>query len=119
VRRLPLALYGVLAGLILWRLWPAVPAALRLPLLAYVFYLASMAAQAAVVGLLARGTPGQRRAELLTLGGALFLVSDALLAIHRFAAPLPLSGLWILVHLLAGAVVHRVVARAWGGVACA
>jgi uncharacterized membrane protein YhhN len=32
----------------------------------------------------------------LALGGALFVLSDALLAINRFAAPLPLSGLWIL-----------------------
>jgi hypothetical protein len=32
----------------------------------------------------------------LALGGALFLCSDALLATNRFATPLPLSGLWIL-----------------------
>ena len=35
-------------------------------------------------------------AAVLALGGALFVCSDALLATNRFAAPLPLSGLWIL-----------------------
>jgi uncharacterized membrane protein YhhN len=95
-RPLPFVFYGALAALILWQLWPGVPAGLRLPVLAYVACLASMAAQAAVVGLQQRGTPRQRGGAVLALGGALFLCSDALLAANRFAAPLPLSGLWIL-----------------------
>jgi uncharacterized membrane protein YhhN len=73
-----------------------VPPPLRLPVLAYVLCLASMAAQSAVVALVSRGTAEQRRGAVLALGGALFLASDALLATNRFAAPLPLSGLWIL-----------------------
>ncbi len=95
-RRLPFVFYGVLAALVLWGLWPGVPGALRLPVLAYVVCLASMAAQAAVVARCARGTPRQAAGRWLALGGALFLCSDALLAANRFAAPLPLSGLWIL-----------------------
>jgi uncharacterized membrane protein YhhN len=95
-RPLPFVLYGLLAALILWQLWPGVPPGLRLPVLAYVACLASMAAQAAVVGLQSRGTPRQRGGLLLAIGGALFLCSDALLATNRFAAPLPLAGLWIL-----------------------
>jgi uncharacterized membrane protein YhhN len=95
-RPLPFVLYAVLAALILWQLWPGVPAGLRLPVLAYVLCLASMAAQAAVQGLLARRTPWQRGGAVLALGGALFLASDALLATHKFAGPLPWSGLWIL-----------------------
>jgi uncharacterized membrane protein YhhN len=95
-RPLPFVFYGVLAALILWHLWPGVPAGLRLPVLAYVVCLASMAAQAAVVGLQSSGPPRQRGGAVLALGGALFLCSDALLAANRFAAPLPLSGLWIL-----------------------
>jgi uncharacterized membrane protein YhhN len=95
-RPLPFVFYGALAALILWQLWPGVPAGLRLPVLAYVACLASMAAQAAVVGLQSRGTPRQRSGLWLAIGGALFLCSDALLATNRFAAPLPLSGLWIL-----------------------
>ena len=37
-----------------------------------------------------------RLAARAALGGALFVLSDALLAINRFREPLPLSGLWIL-----------------------
>jgi uncharacterized membrane protein YhhN len=92
----PFVAYGLLAGFILWQLWPGVPPALRLPVLAYVVCLASMAAQAAAWGWQARGTPRQRSGIVLTLGGALFLCSDALLAANRFAAPLPWSSLWIL-----------------------
>lgn len=99
-RPLPFVFYGVLAALILWRLWPGVPAGLRLPVLAYVLCLASMAAQAAVLGLQTRAdSPDdsrRRRGVVLALGGALFLASDALLATNKFALPLPLSGLWIL-----------------------
>ena len=95
-RPLPFVLYGVLAALILWQLWPGVLPGLRLPVLAYVACLASMAAQAAVVGLRSRRTPRQRGGLWLAVGGALFLCSDALLATNRFAAPLPLSSLWIL-----------------------
>ncbi len=95
-RPLPFVLYGALAAIILWLLWPGVPAALRIPVLAYVLCLASMAAQAAGLALQSRGTPGQRRGAVLALGGALFMASDALLATNRFAGPLPLSGLWIL-----------------------
>lgn len=85
------AAYALAAGLILWRLWPGVPAALQAPVIAYVLCLASMAAQAAV--LWRRGVP---RGGVLALGGALFVVSDALLATNKFAGPLPLASLWIL-----------------------
>jgi uncharacterized membrane protein YhhN len=85
------ALYALVAGLILWHLWPGVPVALQLPVLAYVACLASMAAQAAV--LWRRGAP---RGGVLAAGGALFVASDALLATNRFAGPLPLASLWIL-----------------------
>ena len=77
---------------ILWRLWPGVPAALQLPVVAYVVCLAAMAAQAAV--LWRRGVPSAAR--VLALGGALFMASDALLATNKFAGPLPLASLWIL-----------------------
>jgi uncharacterized membrane protein YhhN len=64
--------------------------------LAYVLFLASMAAQAAVVALQSRGSPSAWRGGVLAAGGALFLASDALLATNRFAGALPLAGLWIL-----------------------
>lgn len=87
----PFLAYAAVAAVVLAWLWPGVPAALRLPVLLYVLALASMAAQAAV--LWRQGSP---RGGVLAVGGALFLLSDALLATNRFAAPLPLSNLWIL-----------------------
>ena len=90
-RRGPFVAYALVAGGILALLWPGVPAPLRGPVLVYVLALASMAAQAAV--LWRAGVP---RGGVLALGGALFVLSDALLATNRFAAPLPLASLWIL-----------------------
>jgi uncharacterized membrane protein YhhN len=83
--------YALVAGFILWRLWPGVPAALQAPVVAYVLCLAAMAAQAAVLW-----RRGAERGALLALGGALFVASDALLATNKFAGPLPLASLWIL-----------------------
>jgi uncharacterized membrane protein YhhN len=90
-QRWPFALYALVAGAILAALWPGVPGALRAPVVVYVACLASMAAQAAVLW---RG--GVARAGVLAAGGALFVASDALLAINRFAAELPAASLWIL-----------------------
>lgn len=95
-RPLALVFYAVLAAAVLWQLWPHVSAGLRGPVLAYVVALAAMASQAAVVWLAARGSAEQARARVLALGGALFLCSDALLAINKFASPLPAASLWIL-----------------------
>jgi uncharacterized membrane protein YhhN len=90
-RGAPFVAYAAVAAGVLTWLWPGVPPALRLPVLLYVLALASMAAQAAV--LWRQGSP---RGGVLAVGGALFLLSDALLATNRFAVPLPLSNLWIL-----------------------
>jgi uncharacterized membrane protein YhhN len=90
-----LAAYALVAGTILAMLWRDIPAGLRIPVAAYVFALTAMAAQAAVVGLRAQGSD-VRRAHGLMIGGALFMVSDTVLAINRFALPLPAAGLWIL-----------------------
>ena len=83
--------YAAVAGGILLLLWPGVPAPLRVPVLAYVLCLAGMAAQAAV--LWRAGVP---RGAVLAAGGALFVLSDALLATNKFMAPLPAASLWIL-----------------------
>ncbi len=83
--------YALVAAAVLAGLWPGVPAALRGPVLAYVLCLAAMAAQAAVLW-----RRGAERGAVLACGGALFLLSDALLATNRFATPLPASSLWIL-----------------------
>lgn len=88
---LPFVAYAAVAGGILALLWPGVPAALRVPVVAYVACLAAMAAQAAVLW-----RAGAPRAATLALGGALFVASDALLATNKFAGPLPWASLWIL-----------------------
>jgi uncharacterized membrane protein YhhN len=92
----PFAAYALVAGVVLPQLWPGVGTALKLPVAAYVICLTAMAAQAAVVARHRRAEPDALRARLLAVGGALFVASDALLAINKFAQPVPLSGLWIL-----------------------
>lgn len=93
----PFIAYAVLAGAILAQLWPGVPPDLRPPVLVYVAALACMAAQAGAVWLAERRDgalePWARRAAI---GGALFMASDATLAVNKFATPLPWAGLWIL-----------------------
>jgi uncharacterized membrane protein YhhN len=88
-RPAPFAAYALVAGGILAMLWPGVPAGLRAPVVAYVVFLAAMAAQAGVVALV-------RRTGVLAAGGALFVLSDALLATHKFHGALPLAPLCIL-----------------------
>jgi uncharacterized membrane protein YhhN len=95
-RAWPFVVYGVAAGLILATLWPGVPTGLRLPVLAYVVLLASMAAQAAVWWRSGTAMPEQALARGAALGSLLFFVSDGLLAVNKFDTPLPLSALWIL-----------------------
>ena len=90
-----LTVYALVAGALLALLWPSIPAGLRIPVACYVLALTAMSAQTAVVGLTAPAH-SQRRNRLLMLGGALFMASDALLAINKFALPLPAANLWIL-----------------------
>lgn len=92
----PFAAYAGVAAAILSQLWQGVPGALRGPVLAYVAALACMAAQAAVVWLVARGTAAEGQARCAALGGLLFMASDATLAANKFLAPVPAAGLWIL-----------------------
>lgn len=95
-RPLVFVAYGVVAALILSQLWPGVPGALRVPVLGYVVCLATMAAQAAVWWRTAIGSADERRAQAAAIGGLLFMASDSLLAINKFALPLPFAPLWIL-----------------------
>jgi uncharacterized membrane protein YhhN len=90
-----LAVYAFIASTILAVLWSTIPDGLQIPVAAYVLALTLMAAQAAVVGLRAQGDDA-RRARGLMIGGALFMASDTVLAVNRFAVPIPAAGLWIL-----------------------
>ncbi|MEP6875275.1 MAG: lysoplasmalogenase [Burkholderiales bacterium] len=95
-RPLAFVAYAALALLILSQLWAGVPAALRTPVVAYVLCLATMASQAAVWWRVAAGHADAALARHAAIGGMLFMVSDSLLAINKFALPLPWSSLWIL-----------------------
>ena len=68
------------------------PAALRAPVAAYVLAIALMAAQALGRASVLR----DRGAWCVAAGACLFMVSDTLLATHRFVQPLPLAPLWVL-----------------------
>jgi len=74
-------------------LWQGgLPTALRVPVAVYVAVIALMAAQA-----IGRATVLRSGAALgVALGAAFFMLSDALLAVNRFVAPLPMAQLWVL-----------------------
>lgn len=84
--------FAALAMLLLAVLWPGIGAGLRLPVIAYAAILALMTAQAVTCWRLLGG----QAARLAALGAALFLFSDAMLALNRFRGPVPLSPIWVL-----------------------
>ena len=55
-----------------------------------------MAAQAAAWWRCSAAGSARREAGVAAIGGALFLLSDTLLAFNKFAAPLPAATLWVL-----------------------
>ncbi len=65
---------------------------LKVACAAYALVIALMTAQAAGRAMLLRDA----NAVAVAVGAALFMLSDSLLAIHKFATPLPLAQLWIL-----------------------
>lgn len=74
-------------------LWAGgLPAGLRVPVAAYVLVIALMTAQA-IGRASASGLPTARTAAT---GACLFMLSDALLATHRFVMPLPMAQLAVL-----------------------
>lgn len=88
----PFLAYAALAGAVLAVLWPHLPGELRVPVVVYVAVLAAMAAQAAAVWWRRR----TRATALAALGGLSFVVSDASLAIDRFAVPFAAAGAMVL-----------------------
>ena len=82
--KLPFAVYGVAGVALVFWLWPHVPRTLRLPVALYAATIMTMAAQATSRALSMRALG----ATLAATGSALFVVSDAALAVRRFAHPL-------------------------------
>lgn len=85
-------------ALVVWRLWPSLLPALRVPVLVYVAVLASMAGQALgrALQLTARHDPCAASAWRAAAGGLLFMLSDALLAWERFRGGVPWPALVVL-----------------------
>jgi len=96
VVRWPFLMFGLIAAMVLGRLWSSIPAALQVPVVVYVVCLATMAAQAWAWW---RGSVGQSDEPLArwaAWGGTLFVLSDAMLAINKFAGPLDMASFWVL-----------------------
>ncbi len=114
-RKLPFVAYAAWPPRCLVVLWPHIGAPLKLPVLAYVVCLACMAAQAAAWWMHERAKPSPltRYAGRAALGGALFMVSDASLAINKFMQPLPaapvivLATYWLAQVLIASSLTTR------------
>lgn len=68
------------------------PPMLKVAVAAYTVVIALMAAQA--MG--RAGVPRDKASLGVAVGAGLFMLSDSLLAINRFAAPLPMAQLWVL-----------------------
>ena len=84
--------YLVVAAAFFVMLFPTLPAGLRLPVAVYAAFLSTMAGQAMSRFLLRRS----RSSQCAALGALLFLLSDLLLAFHRFHRPLLYSTVLIL-----------------------
>ncbi|MDH0865689.1 lysoplasmalogenase [Mitsuaria sp. GD03876] len=94
--RWPFLMFGVIAAAVLGRLWPNIPAALQAPVVVYVVCLAAMAAQAWAWWRGSVGQPDEPLARWAAWGGTLFVLSDAMLAINKFAGPLDMASFWVL-----------------------
>ncbi|MFZ6746905.1 lysoplasmalogenase [Undibacterium sp. JH2W] len=90
----PLAFAGIAAlGIInLAILWPGLPTAMQIPVVAYVCLLLCVTAQAISRGLQLHSMSGR----LALIGGMCFMLSDTLLAYNRFYTPIAHSPLLIL-----------------------
>jgi uncharacterized membrane protein YhhN len=93
-RPLVVAGWAVVAGGVLAWLWPGVPGDLAAPVVVYVCALAAMAAQASTVWVVNRPGVDAARWRLVAIGGALFVLSDAILAADKFIGGVPMPTLW-------------------------
>ena len=86
--------WAIVAASVLAWLWAGVPAELHAPVLVYVCALGAMAGQATSVWLARRADADAARWRIVALGGALFVLSDAILAADKFVVGVPLPTLW-------------------------
>ncbi len=95
-RILALLGYLALAAVNLVMLLPYVPGELQAAVLAYVAVLVVMAALAGARSWTLRGSALAAPATIAAIGGALFVLSDCLLAWNRFGGGIPYAALWVL-----------------------
>ncbi len=93
-RPLAFVVWAIVAAGVLSFLWHGVPEALRVPVVVYVCALSAMAAQATSVWLVARGSASERCWAVVAIGGALFVLSDAILATDKFVGGIPMPTLF-------------------------
>lgn len=94
--------YGAIGAANMALLLPKIPQPLHAPVLAYVAVLVVMAGLAAARAWTLRGVPALARPSMLAAwGGALFVLSDSLLAWNRFGGGVPLAALLVLVSYFA------------------
>ncbi|MGN6529097.1 MAG: lysoplasmalogenase [Burkholderiaceae bacterium] len=86
--------WALVAAGVLSFLWHGVPAELRVPVVVYVAALSAMAAQASTAWRVRAAAPDAAKWGLVALGGALFVASDAVLAIDKFVGGVPMPTLW-------------------------
>ncbi|MBY0410368.1 MAG: sterol desaturase family protein [Burkholderiaceae bacterium] len=86
------ATLGMGAGMVAFLWVGGLPAALRVPVAAYVLVIALMAAQAIGRASVLRDGPSL----MVAVGAGFFMLSDSLLATHRFVVPLPMAQLGVL-----------------------
>ena len=91
-------LFLFVAATLYWFLFPGLSGVLKLPVAVYALLLASMAGQAMGRYVHVRSVA----ARIAAMGALLFMLSDALLSIDRFRAPLPLASMLILVPYFLG-----------------
>ena len=109
VRLAPFAAYALIAAAVMACLWPGIPAPMRIPVIVYVAALAAMAAQAAAIWVVRRDLAS----ALAAIGGALFMLSDSLIAFNRFGEPfeasrgMVLTSYWMAQWLIACSVAAR------------
>lgn len=91
-RPLPFVLWSLVGAVALARVWPNLPAALRVPVVLYASFLLAMASQAASRAMFLRNPP----AVAAAIGATFFVISDTLLALKRFGVAVPRSRLLVL-----------------------
>jgi uncharacterized membrane protein YhhN len=90
--------FAIFLGFILWQLWPGIPAGMKLPVSIYASVITAMSLS--VVNL-KNSIPAPVFRSLLS-GALLFMLSDSLIALHKFGEGFPESGIAIMVTYIAG-----------------